>query len=396
MTAAPDPATRPAAAGVAGRHYLDHASTSPLRPEAAGALAAWASAGPFGDPSRPHAEGTAARAALEDARDQVAAFLGARPSEVVLTSGGTEAANWVTRAARWAAEPDAPVVVAPVEHACVRRPAERTGPVVLLGVDRAGRLELDTLDDALTPRAGRPRPALVHCQHANHEVGTRQPVADVAARCADAGVLLHVDACASAGHLDLAELAAAPLVSVSAHKLGGPPGIGALVIRRPARLAPLLVGADQERARRAGFEDLPGALAFAAVAAALSRPGALEAAAERARGQRDALAAAAMELPGTTVHGDLADGLPHLVCLGLSGVAAEGVVLGLDRRGVAVHSGSACSAEAFEPSPVLEAMGVDPAGSLRLSVGWSTTTDDVAAFAAAFPRVVADLRALAG
>lgn len=377
------------------RHYLDHASTSPLRPEAAAVLVAWATDGPFGDPSRPSTEGGAARAALEEAREQLAAFLGAQPREVVLTSGGTEAANWVTRAAR-AATPDGPVVLTPVEHSCVRCPAEATGPVLTLGVDRAGRIDLDQLDAALRPGPGRPRPALVHCQHANHEVGTRQPVAEVARTCAAAGVPLHVDACASAGHLDLAELAEVPLVSVSAHKLGGPPGIGALVIRRPHRLTPLLLGADQERARRAGFENLPGALAFAAVASALGRPGALHAEAEAARRHRDALAAVATALPGTALLGEPADGLPHLVCLGLDGVAGEGVVLGLDRVGITAHSGSACSAEAFEPSPVLEAMGLDPAGSLRLSVGWSTVEADVAAFAEAFPPIVAGLRSLAG
>ena len=377
------------------RHYLDHASTSPLRPEAARAIGAWAEEGPFGDPSRPHAEGSAARAALEEARERIAAFLGARPREVVLTSGGNEAANWVTQAARAAAGKVAPVVLASVEHACVRRPAEASGPVIHLPVDRAGRLDLEALDAALDTVAGMPRPALVHCQHANHEVGTRQPVAAVAAACDAAGVVLHVDACASVGHLDLAELAEVPLVSVTAHKLGGPPGIGALVVRRPVRLAPLLLGADQERARRAGFENLPGALAFAAVADVLSRPGALEAEAGRARRRRDALLVAAA-LPGTEVVGDPDDGLPHLACLSLEGVAGEGVVLGLDREAIAVHSGSACSGEAFEPSPVLEAMGLDPASSVRVSVGWSTTDADVDAFAEAFPRVLTRLRTLAG
>lgn len=378
------------------RHYLDHASTSPLRPEAAAALAAWAAGGPFGDPSRPHTEGTAARAALEAARDRLAAFLGARPSELVLTSGGTEAANWVTRAVRAAGDPDAPVALAAVEHACVRRPAEASGPVVTLPVDRTGRIDLEAVEAVLAPPPGRPRPALVHCQHANHEVGTRQPVGEVARACAAAGVPLHVDACASAGHLDLDELADVPLLSVTAHKLGGPPGIGALVVRRPLRLTPLLRGAEQERARRAGFENLPGALAFAAVADRLADPATRATEAARDRARRDALAASGTALPGIDVLGDPAGGLPHLVCLSLAGVAAEGVVLGLDGAGIAVHSGSACSAEAFEPSPVLEAMGVDPAGSLRLSVGWSTTDGDVAAFARAFPDVLAGLRALAG
>lgn len=377
-----------------GRHYLDHASTTPLRPEAADALVAWATSRATGDPARPYAEAGDVRAAIEQARAAVATLLGARPREVVFTASGTEAANWATRAGRASAPEGAPVLLAGVEHAAVRKSAEQTGPVEAIGVDRRGRLDLDELGDRLSGRPGRPRPALVHCQHANHEVGTRQPVEAVAAACAAAGVPVHVDACASAGHLPLGELAGAGLVSVSAHKLGAAPGAGALVARRPIRLPPLLVGADQERARRAGFENVPGIVAFGAVAAALAAPGALDAEAARARRQRQDLVAAALAVAGTGVLGDPDDGLPNLACLDLGGVAGEGVVLGLDRAGIAVHSGSACSAEAFEPSPVLEAMGLDPAGSLRVSVGWSTTDDDVAAFAEAFPAVVAALQVL--
>jgi cysteine desulfurase len=375
------------------RHYLDHASTSPLRPEAASAICAWAENGPFADPSRPFAEAEAVRVAIESAREEVACFLGVRAREVVFTSSGTEAVNWATKGARSASSEAAPIVLSPVEHSSVRRSAEALGPVEHLRVDQTGRIDLDHLEALLDPPPGRPRPALVHCQHANHEVGTLQPVAEVAERCARAGVLLHVDACASAGHLPLDEVLGASLVSVSAHKLGAAPGVGALVLRRGVRLAPLLLGADQERARRAGFENVPGILAFAAVARALSAEGALAEEADRARRQRDALLAAATAVAGVSVYGD-PDGLPHLACLGLEGLAGEGVVLGLDRLGIAVHSGSACSAEAFEPSPVLQAIGVDPASSVRLSVGWSTTDADVAAFAEAFPSVVARLRSL--
>jgi cysteine desulfurase len=378
------------------RHYLDHASTSPPRPEAVAALLAQLEGG-AADPGRVHEEGRAVRAALEEGRRQVAALLGVRPRQVVLTSGGTEAAN----AAVWGAtraRPGAVVLCAAVEHSCVRDASERLADVEPLAVDRRGRIEVASVADALSRHAERP-PALVHCQAANHEVGTVQPVAEVVALCREAGVPVHVDAAAAFGHLDL-DLTAlgADLVSVSAHKLGGPPGAGALVVRRGWRVEPLVVGGSQERGRRAGMENVPAAAGFGAACAALSHDGGarLAAEAERARSQTARLLAAALAVDGVTLVGDPdpANRLPHIVCVGVAGVEAEPVLLGLDRAGIAAHSGSACASESLEPSPVLAAMGEDPSRSLRLSVGWSTTDADVEAFAAAFAGVVADLRAL--
>jgi cysteine desulfurase len=208
-------------------------------------------------------------------------------------------------------------------------------------------------------------------------------------------VLVHVDAVAAAGHVptDLGALDA-DLVSVSAHKLGGPPGIGALVVRRGLRVEPFLVGGEQERARRAGFENVAAAVGFAGAVSALASEG--HAASEETAAHRsaDRLREAALAVPGVTEYGDIAQRVPHIVCLGVEGVEAEPVLLGLDQAGIAVHSGSSCSSESLEPSPVLQAMGVDAERSLRLSVGWSTSVADIDAFAAAFPRVVAGLRAL--
>ena len=372
------------APGGRSRAYLDHASTSPARPEVLAAMAPWLAGG--GDPGRAHAEGRAARAALEAAREQVAALVGVRPRAVVLTSGATEAIN----AAVWGASrarPGAPVVCAAVEHAAVRESSARAGAVEL-AVDGHGRVDLGHLDDLLDRR---PAPALVNCQWGNHEVGTRQPVAEVVAACRARGVPVHLDAAAAAGHvpMNLADLGA-DLVSLSAHKLGGPPGAGALVVRRGLRLEPLLVGGDQEWARRGGMENLAAAVGFGAACAAVDVAG--EAAAARRR--TDAALAAALAVPGCCAYGDTADRLPHIVCIGVAGVEAEAVLLGLDQAGVAAHSGSACASEALEPSPVLAAMGVDAERSLRVSVGWSSVDADVAAFAAAFPAVVARLRAL--
>jgi len=333
--------------------------------------------GAAADPGRIHTEGHAARVAIEIAREQVAALLGARSREVVFTSGATES---IVTATWMATERGDHVVLPAVEHSAVRAAAGDHDATVI-GVDRLGRVDVDELLAAV-----RPDTALVHVQWGNHEVGTLQPVADVVAACRARGVLVHVDAAMAAGHvpIDFGELGA-DLLSVSAHKLGGPPGVGALLIRRGLRFRSLLVGGDQERARRAGFENVPAIVGFGAACASIDLTA--EQTAARARTERVAAGPLA-------VLGDPADRLPHLVCLELEGVEAEPVLLGLDQAGVAVHSGSSCSSEALEPSPVLEAMGVDASRSLRVSVGWSTTDDDVDALLTALPVVVDRLLAL--
>jgi len=338
------------------------------------------------DPGRVHTEGRIARGVIEEAREQVAALLGARPREVVFTSGGTEAIN----AATWgAAERGTHVVCTEVEHSAVRDASERLD-VTWVGVDAVGRVDPDRVMAAVEPS----RTALVHLQWGNHEVGTLQPVAEVVAACRAAGVLVHLDAAQAAGHVAIEfDALGADLLSVSAHKLGGPLGVGALLVRRGLRLRPLLVGGEQERARRAGMENVPAIAGFGAAALALQGP-ALDAEAHTARAQTQRLLDAALAVDGVVGYGDPRERLPHLVCVGIEGVEAEAVLLGLDQAGIAAHSGSACSSESLEPSPVLAAMGVEAERSLRLSVGWSTTDDDVAAFAQAFPRVVARLRAL--
>jgi cysteine desulfurase len=349
------------------------------------------------DPGRVHTEGRIARAALEDARDQLAALLGTRPRQVVFTSGGTEAANAATSGA-CAARPGRPVVLADVEHSCVRDASARAAPMVRVGVSATGRIDLGAVEDALEACARQGEPAaLVHCQSSNHEVGTTQPVAAVIAAAHRHDALVHVDACVSVGHEPLAfDDLDADLVSVSAHKFGGPPGVGALAIRRGVRLPPLLVGGDQERARRAGLENMMGIIGFAAAASVVSQPERLAVEAADARRRTNRLLAAARAVDGVTVLGDPEERAPHLVCVAVAGVEAEAVLLGLDQAGIAAHSGSSCSSESLAPSPVLEAMGADADRSLRLSVGWSTTDDDIAAFESAFSGVVTRLRALRG
>ena len=380
------------------RTYLDHASTTPPRPEALAALTRWMSL-PAADPGRLHAEGRVVRDALEAAREQVAALVGVAPREVVFTSGGTEAIN----AAVWGAtrkSPGAPVLMADVEHSAVRDASARLAPTEVIPVDVTARLDAGALEARLQSPS-LPRPALVHCQWANHEVGTLQPVRQIVELCWAAGVLVHVDAAAACGHvaIDLGDVGA-DLVSLSAHKIGGIPGAGALIVRRGGRFDPLIVGGEQERARRGGLEAIPALIAFGAAAAALGADGSrlLQTEADAARTFVATIASAATTVQGVDLVGPPRPDqrLPSLLCLGVHGVEAEPVLIGLDRAGVAVHSGSACSSESIEPSPVLEAMGVDASHSLRVSVGWSTTAQDVSSFGTAFAEVVAGLRALRG
>jgi cysteine desulfurase len=211
--------------------------------------------------------------------------------------------------------------------------------------------------------------------------------------CRERGILVHVDAAQAGGHLpiDFGTLGA-DLMSISAHKMGGPPGTGALLVKRGLRLAPLLLGGDQERARRAGLENIPAIVAFGATCAELSET--LDDEAREARALTDAATVAATSIRGVCQLGDPVERVPHLVCFAVDGVEPQAVLLGLDRAGIAAHSGSACASESLEPSPVLEAMGVDAHRSLRVSVGYTTTQADIDAFATALPRVIADLRAL--
>jgi cysteine desulfurase len=336
------------------------------------------------------------RVAIEEAREQLGALVGARNREVVFTASATEAINAAVWGAMASAPPDTAIAVAAVEHSAVREASARHR-LVELPVDQLGRIDVD----AVSKTVANGGVGLVHCQLANHEVGTLQPVTEIVELCRRAGVMVHVDAAQAVGHVpvDFGGLGA-DLLSLSGHKFGGPPGVGALLVRRGLRVDPLLVGGDQERARRAGMENVPAIVGLGVAAAALTADGGAlrreETAVGLARTARllDALTA----VDGVTPFGDTRpDGrVPQLVCVGVSGVEAEAVLLGLDQAGVAAHSGSACSSEALEPSPVLEAMGVDAERSLRLSVGWNTTDEDVEAAASAFPGVVRHLRALAG
>ena len=336
-----------------------------------------------GDPSRVHHEGMTSRTVLEDARARVATFFGARPREVVFTSGATES----IAAACWgAADRGRHQVVPAVEHSAVRLAAAMHGEVRSVGVDGGGRVSPDDVLAVVDDET-----AMVHLQWGNHEVGTTQPVVEVVERCRERGVLVHVDAAQAAGRvpIDFRSLGA-DVLSVSGHKVGGPSGTGVLLIRRGVRLRPLLAGGDQELARRAGLENVAGAVGLAAALDDIDVVA--EATAQTAL--TDRLRAVVADLDGVTAYGDPDHRLPHLVCVGIADVEPQAVLFGLDRRGIAAHSGSACASADLEPSPVLAAMGVDAHRSLRLSVGWNSTSADVDAVAEALPQVLGELRSL--
>ena len=378
------------------RHYLDHASSTRLRPVALEAMLPYLSEH-IGDPGRVHTEGHTTRVAIETAREQVAALLGARPREVVFVATGTEAINtaiWgaVERGRNARGGSRAHIVTTAIEHSAVLEACGRSaGEVTTIGVDSRARFDVDAIIAAI-----RPDTVLVSLQLANHEVGTVYDGIERAAKHArEHDVLLHVDACAAGGHVPVAFSAlGADLCSITAHTLGGPKGAAALLIRSGLRIAPFVVGGAQERARRGGIEDVAAIVGFGAAAAELTTDGRLAREAASAAAATGRLLAGALTVDGVQQLGDPDHRLPHLVCWSIEGVEAEPILLGLDQRGVAVHSGSSCASETLEPSPVLTAMGVDAERSLRASVGWSTTDTDIEAFLDAFPEVIAKLRSL--
>jgi cysteine desulfurase len=367
----------------APRAYLDHNATAPIRPEVVEAVAAALRAG--GNPSSVHAEGRAARARVEAAREAVAALVGARPREVVFTSGGTEAnAMALTPALVPVADrrPLDRLLVAAAEHACVLSggsfPRDR---IETIPVTPGGVADMGWLEGRLARAKEEGERVMVALQAANNETGVLQPVRQAAGLVHDAGGVLHCDAVQAAGkvEIDMAGLGADTL-ALSAHKIGGPPGAGALVVSPRVHLAePLLRGGGQERGSRAGTENVPGIAGFGAAARA-----ALDALAgehERLASLRDRLEAGLLALaPEAVVFGRSEARLPNTTLIALPGWRAETALIALDLAGIAASSGSACSSGKVKPSHVLAAMGVEPdlaACAIRLSIGWTSTDAEV-------------------
>lgn len=363
----------------AARTYLDYNATAPLRPEARAALIAALDA-PC-NASSVHAEGRRARALLDKARGEVASLVGAEPADVTFTSGATEAANWVLSL------PWATIVSSPIEHPCIAAPIEKhMARKVPLTVGSDGLIDLALLAATLAaaPRdaADSERSALLVVQHANNETGVVQPIENIAALAKAHGFALLVDAVQSAGRLpiDAAKLAI-DYVMVASHKIGGPPGVGALVARRDAPpLAPLLVGGGQERGRRAGTENVAAIAGFGAAASAAARE---IAGIDRLRQLRDLLEAGLRRAsPETVVIAALAPRLPNTSLVALAGTRAETLVIALDLAGIAASAGAACASGKTKRSGVLDAMGVPgelAEGAVRFSLGWASTESDIEA-----------------
>jgi cysteine desulfurase len=349
--------------------YLDHCATSPLRPEARTAMTAAFDV--VGNPSSVHADGRAARALLEQARGQVASLAGAKPASVTFTSGGTEANVLAVRSA--VAAGYRRLLVSAIEHDCVREAALASGvEVVELPVLANGVLDLEALQaalDAWPPAAG---PVFLALMAANNETGVIQPVREAGERVRAAGGWLHVDAVQAAGRIPVGlDLCCADTLALSAHKLGGPQGIGALVAGPRSRIVRDLPGGGQEQGRRAGTQNLIGAAGFGAAAAAAL-------AAEPAGPQARDLAAERLTEAGARVVGADAPRLADVLCIAAPDMSSEIQVMGLDLAGVRVSAGAACSSGKVKPSRVLEAMGMgELAGrAIRLSGGWSTGPED--------------------
>ncbi len=378
------------------RIYFDYNATAPLRPTAREKMAAALEL--IGNPSSVHSEGRAARLALETARAEVAALVGGRPRNVTFAASGTEAANLALTPqieSGGARGPLARLIVSGGEHACVLR-GHRFAPesVETAPLDAKGRIDLDALKAALGRAGGRAALAL---QAANNETGILQPVAEAAALVHEADGVLICDAVqlAGRGRCDFTGLGVDFLL-LSAHKLGGPKGAGALVAASEAlRIAdPLLRGGGQERGLRAGTENVAAIAGFGA--AALAAQSEIDAEAARLAALRDALERHVLEAaPDAVVFGAGAARLPNTLCFAVPGVGAETLVIGLDLAGFAVSSGSACSSGKVARSHVLTAMGVEPglaAGAVRLSLGWASTEEEVARFGEAFGRILAPMR----
>jgi cysteine desulfurase len=367
--------------------YLDHAATTPMLPEAMTAVAE--AMGAVGNPSSLHGAGRAARRRVEESREALAAALGARPSEVIFTAGGTESDNLAVKGIYWsrrAAEPRRRrVIVSAVEHHAVLDAADwlaehEGAEVVTLPVDDTALVAPAALHDALA--ADPDSVALVSVMWANNEVGTIQPITALAEIAAEFGVPLHSDAVQAVGGVAV-DFAASGLaaMTMTGHKLGGPPGAGALLLRRDVGCVPLLHGGGQERDVRSGTLDVPGAVGLA-VATSITAERRAETVARVAALRADLVAGVRRDIPDVTLNGHPTDCLPGIANLSFRGCEGDALLMLLDARGVECSTGSACSAGVAQPSHVLSAMGASPVqarGSLRFSLGHDTTSADVTA-----------------
>ena len=379
------------------RVYFDHNATTPVHPAVADAMAK-VLRDDFGNPSSVHQFGQRAKAAIDQARSAVAALIGADATEVVFTSGGTESDNFAIRGVAEALDAGRRrrLIATTIEHEAVlntlKALARRGRPTTLLPVDASGIVAPDALREALTDDT-----ALVSVMHANNEIGTIQPVAELARLAHEQGALFHTDAVQTAGKVAVDVRTLEPdLLSISAHKFYGPKGVGALWVRRGLRLQPILTGGKHERNRRAGTENVAGIVGMG-VAATLAAAK-IDEEARRVSALRDRLEEGVLRaVPGTAINGARSARVPNTTNISFDRVEAESLLIALDLEGVAVSTGSACSSGTLEPSHVLKAMGFPPhrtQNSIRFSLGNANTEADVDRVVAILPGIVEKLRSL--
>jgi len=379
------------------RIYLDHNATTPVDPAVADAVCRVVTHA-FGNPSSAHAFGQQAKSIVDTARSQVAALLGGRPTDVVFTSGGTESDNLAIRGAAelLAARDRRHLITTGIEHEAVLhtvRSLERLGwRTTILGVDERGIVDPEALREALADDTG-----LVSVMHANNEIGTIQPIAELAALAHQRGALFHTDAVQTVGKIpvDVASLET-DLLSLSGHKLNAPKGIGALWIKRGVRLGPQLTGGRHERGRRAGTENVPGCVGLGLACERAAAKLATEA--TRLADLRDRLEGGILaRVSRTAVNGEPTTRVPNTTNISFDGVEAESLLIALDLDGVAVSTGSACSSGTLEPSHVLRAMGLSPhraQNAIRFSLGAGNTAEEIDHVVGLLPAIVEKLRAL--
>jgi len=372
--------------------YMDHAATTPTRPEVARAMLPYFSER-FGNPSSLYALAREAKEAVEEARGKVAAAIGATPAEIYFTSGGTEADNWAIKGVALRGKGDH-IITSSIEHHAVLHPCralEKQGyRVTYLPVDEFGRVEPASVEEAITDKT-----ILVSVMAANNEIGTVQPVAAISRIARDHGVPFHTDAVQAIGAFPVdVNSMGADLLAISAHKFGGPKGTGALYIRRKTRIGTFMDGGAQERGRRAGTENVPGIVGMGrAIELAV---GEMPQKAPRLAAMRDRLIRGILDaVPDTRLNGHPVERLANNVNVAFRYVEGESILLMLDALGIAASTGSACTSASLEPSHVLTACGLPPEhahGSLRLTLGHRNTEEDVDYVLEVLPGIIGRLR----
>lgn len=376
--------------------YFDYAATTPCDPEVVAAMMPYFS-DRFGNPGSMHAFGQEAKGAIEDAREGIAAFLGAAPGEIVFTSGGTESNNMAVKGVAYARRGKGNhIITSPIEHHAVLEPChflEKEGfEVTTLPVDSDGLVDPDDVRRAITDKT-----ILISIMHANNEIGTIQPVAEIGKIAGERGVYFHTDAVQTLGHLPFTvDDLNVDLLSASAHKLYGPKGVGLLYVRKGTRLTPFMHGGEQENRRRASTHNVPGIVGFGK-AVALAR-GSMEKEVRDLTAYRDKLIGGLMDaMDQVKINGHPTKRLPNNVNISIAHLEGEGMLLSLDMLGIACSTGSACSAASLEPSYILTAIGLPRElahGSLRFTLGKPTTVADVDRLLEVLPPLAAKLRAM--